>query len=491
MKTKACFIAALVGLAFDPGAPAHAVALNPKGLGQFLIYPYYTANKNQDTLVTLVNTADTGKVVRGRFLEGYNGRYVMEVFLFLSPHDVWSARVGRAADDGVARLFSNDNSCVYPRTDSNGHDIRVNGIPFSPSAYAGGSTFPPDGGPTMAARTTEGHFEFAAAGEIIPGSPTDQSVVHVQNGTPNGGFPTDCPSPNGRWTLDTTTPTNTLAGSAAIVNVGEGTFFSYNAEALSGFTSVPMTGDYDGLRKANSQGSQYPSGAIAVTTIGERAPTTLDYLRGIDAVNAVLMADAINNDYLVDSSLGANTDWVLTFPTKAFHVDEYYATQGAIPPFTELFGQKTPGQSNVLFDLDIYDHEEGAAANACAPGACSKYALPYEVNVVSFAAEPAADQRSQVLGSALATYVTPYGNSGWAQMNLNPEREPHLLREGTTAAGASVVLEGLPVVGFMVYNVINSNAQPGKLANYSGLFPHRATTSCSSNAKPPLEDPCS
>jgi hypothetical protein len=109
------------------------------------------------------------------------------------------------------------------------------------------------------------------------------------------------------------------------------------------------------------------------------------------------------------------------------------------------------------------------------------YALPYEVNVVSFSAEPAADQRSRVLGSALATYVVPYGNGRWARANL--DREPHLLGEGTTADGASVVLKGLPATGFMVYNVINSNAQPGKLANYSGLFPHRADVSCSGAAE--------
>ena len=45
------------------------------------------------------------------------------------------------------------------------------------------------------------------------------------------------------------------------------------------------------------------------------------------------------------------------------------------------------------------------------------------------------------------------------------------------------ITRGLPATGFMVYNIINSNAQPGKLANYSGLFPHRASLSCSGNAR--------
>ncbi len=39
---------------------AGAVSLNPRGVGQALIYPYYTVNKNQDTLVSIVNTSDVG-----------------------------------------------------------------------------------------------------------------------------------------------------------------------------------------------------------------------------------------------------------------------------------------------------------------------------------------------------------------------------------------------------------------------------------------------
>ncbi|HKE47551.1 MAG TPA: hypothetical protein VKB52_05770, partial [Rhodanobacteraceae bacterium] len=41
-----------------------AVTLNPRGIGQVLIYPYYTVNRGQDTLVSLVNTASIAKLVR-------------------------------------------------------------------------------------------------------------------------------------------------------------------------------------------------------------------------------------------------------------------------------------------------------------------------------------------------------------------------------------------------------------------------------------------
>lgn len=39
-----------IGLVSSCGI-AHGVMLNPRGMGQALIYPYYTVNAGQDTLV--------------------------------------------------------------------------------------------------------------------------------------------------------------------------------------------------------------------------------------------------------------------------------------------------------------------------------------------------------------------------------------------------------------------------------------------------------
>ncbi len=41
-------------------------------------------------------------------------------------------------------------------------------------------------------------------------------------------------------------PTATIYGSAAIVNVGQGTFFPYNADAIAGFTSIALRPDLNG-----------------------------------------------------------------------------------------------------------------------------------------------------------------------------------------------------------------------------------------------------
>ena len=135
MKRNSLTTAVVAGIAGVAGFAglANAVDLNPDGLGQVLIYPYYTVNKSQDSLFTVVNTTGIGKAVKVRFLEGYNSREVLDFNLFLSPHDVWTAAVSQVGDNDGAKVSTSDKSCTSPT------------IPPScmPSAPAGTSTAKP------------------------------------------------------------------------------------------------------------------------------------------------------------------------------------------------------------------------------------------------------------------------------------------------------------------------------------------------------------
>ena len=56
---KKSLCAALAGIgALSAAGAAQAVNLNPDGLGQVLLYPYYTVNAGQGTLLSVVNTTD-------------------------------------------------------------------------------------------------------------------------------------------------------------------------------------------------------------------------------------------------------------------------------------------------------------------------------------------------------------------------------------------------------------------------------------------------
>lgn len=469
-------------------ADVQAVALNPKGLGQVLIYPYYTVNKGQDTLLSIVNTGEASKFLSVVFYEGYNGRPLLDLRVYLSPHDVWTGTV--SSDGEGAKFVTHDRSCVFPESvrDDN---IRTSGLRFYSAMYDGQFPQSQDGGPAGKSRVREGSIQVITLADIVPGSETDKLIRHVQTGTPGEGAPPGCEQATGSFPGgDVVSPTNTLGGSASIVNVSEGTFYPYSADALSDFTGMPLysaSPDYRLLGSANSSDPILPGTVDAIVYVDGK-PLTLSYENGIDAVSAVLMANNLYNEYLVSENLGANTDWIVNFPTKRFYVDTYYVGPKATAPFVETFRD---GESNVEIGLRVYDREEGhrTAPDGISPPRGSKpNSLPFEVNVISWLKETSAGESSGVFGSNLRPNIQPYGDGGWASLDLASGDGGHALRPDVSGK----VLRGLPIAGFMAYNVVNAQAQPSKLANYSGAFPHRTTTACSSNEPPRsgTQEPC-
>jgi hypothetical protein len=463
---------------------ANAVDLNPRGIGQVLIYPYYTVNKSQDTLISIANASAVGKVLQIRFLEGYNGRPVLDFRLFLSPHDVWTATINQVGDEGGAKLKTSDTSCTEPA-------LSPDGEAFVSRNYDGSGVIPGDVGPQDITRTREGFIEVFALADIAPGSPTDIAVTHVQDGTPGHGVPPGCATlDDGTVQADGLAPTSGVFGSGSIVNVGQGTFFAYNADALQGFTDIPLlspAGDL-GVSFADANSTDARNGvATSYLFTDAGRPLALDYANGVDAVSAIFTADAIYNEYVVAPSLGANTDWVVTFPTKNFYVDKLLYPANPTSPFVEPFDSfplsDEPIGSNVVVPTTSYDREESFQPFICETGCMSvpPPRLAYQVNVLPFSNSDnfVVGTPSGTLGSKLTTLAfPPYGNDGNATLDLASGDGGHLLSGGVDTAGNQTTLVGLPVAGFMVYNIINAQAQPGVLANYGGTFRHRATVLC-------------
>ena len=290
----AAVMAGLAGIAGIAGT-AQAVNMNPDGLGEVLIYSYYTANDGNQTLLSVVNTTDEVKAVKVRFLEGYNSREVLDFNLYLSPEDVWVATIAmdtRPAVGGEARavLLIPDNSCTVPYLYGNGVEEYGMGIqPFLNYAYTGEFE---DGGPTGFERGFEGYFEVIEMGTVdnsearAEGTIDDDdegrigsadAATHVLDTETGAEVPEDCdllvrnwtdyegnpPDPlDGHWfenardngfcdpedpddfvgadckTEDTDINADArggLFGGAAVVNVAKGTMYSYDAKAIQGF----------------------------------------------------------------------------------------------------------------------------------------------------------------------------------------------------------------------------------------------------------------
>ena len=366
MNRKNLTAAVLAGLAGAAGlaGTAQAVNLNPDGLGQVLIYPYYTTNGGNQTVLSVVNTTDQAKAVKVRFLEGFNSREVLDFNLYMSAEDVWTAAVFDGGDffpdvpevDGVPHLVTYDNSCTVPYLYESGPQAFLsiayidNGIPEFNFE---------DGGPTTIARASEGHFEMIEMGTMVGESAIDAThqltpAVKDKDGNetrPPTWEPKDCAQlvenwtrtenfgPLGMWTCDVRHDTcaknridiernsGGLFGGASIVNSDNGTMFSYNAAAIQGFdkTDGHLHREPGSIQPNLNDGDQ--DTAYVFFGVPQNKVAEIGYVRPVGAVSAVFMHEHIMNEYTVEDDLAASTEWVITFPTKSFYADPFYLTQ--------------------------------------------------------------------------------------------------------------------------------------------------------------------
>src|SRR5699024_4718573 len=109
-KTK---LATAISLALAGSAGAfnatHAVNINPNGVGEVLLFPYYTVRDGKDTLISVVNTTDDVKAVKERILDSRNSNEALHLILYLSPHDIWTGSLTKSEEGTL--LKSDDKSC--------------------------------------------------------------------------------------------------------------------------------------------------------------------------------------------------------------------------------------------------------------------------------------------------------------------------------------------------------------------------------------------
>ena len=464
---KKSLYAAVAGLsALGVTGAAQAVSVNPDGLGQALVYPYYTvrdqvAGSPYNSLLSVVNSTASAKAVKVRFLEGKNSREVLDFNLYLSPKDVWTAAIIPTANGGG--IFTADKSCTTPTVSSSASSPTE----FVNFAYSGSND---DGAGTSLDRTREGYVEIIEMGNVTGATAT--AVTHVSGVPP-------C-SPLSGASADTVTGNGGLFGGMTLINVNQGTDYSEDAVALDAFSATPLW---------NPPGSILPNLAnvnpkISVVTTGTSTYITDWSLSGnpADPVSAVLMHNNVYNEYVLDAATKSGTDWVVTMPTKNFY---YTGTT-----VTKLF-QRNFTSTGACDDVVItqYDREERTVVSQTQfspPPPTSTDSICWEANVITF-------NNSNVFGSKnLANIPTTFQN-GWVALNFNGSTVPtgrHQLvggastvfniGTGTTTTLGVTTFNGLPVIGFAAQSFTNGALTVGGasvLSNYGGNFVHKTTRS--------------
>lgn len=496
-KRKALSAAVLAGLGV--AGTAEAVYHDVNGVGQVLVYPYYTVNSAGggafNFYLSVVNTTTKAKVVKVRFREGKTSVEVLDFNLYLSANDVWTGAVvpaDGASATSAGRLVTADNSCTNPA-------IPATGVDFRNFLYvSGGDSLPGVG----LERTREGYVEIIEMGTLTGAAAA--AVTHA------GGTPANCAAVRGQVVtlLTVEAPTGGLSGTGTLINVSSGLDAGYTPDALAEFRTAQfytdISNDAPNLGSADAVSIVVNTGTL--TAAGTPAGATVyrsDWLltsgvaAGARAVAAVYMHSGITNEYILDSTTRSLTDWVITQPVKRFFVSSTTVSQ----PYTNIL---TASGACETIGLTFFNREEQGAAAAGvdfspAPLAGAPNSLCWESTVVSFrngAAHLPAATASAVLGSANVTNVTVTSTfqNGWAALTFAGTNANSPLglasiasSDRSSLAGAAIpagtagahTFSGLPVTGFMVRTFQNGNLACGTATcqgNYASAFSHSYRT---------------
>jgi hypothetical protein len=496
-KRKSLYVL-LAGLSGLGAGSAGAVSVNPDGLGQVLLYPYYTVRSDNagnayNTYFSVVNSTGSAKVVKVKFLESKRSTEVLDFNLFLSPYDVWVGGVVATANG--AGVFTPDTSCTVPV---------VSRDPAAPNefvnyVYAGSEK---DLGPSTLDRTREGYIEIIEMGSFPKETGVDEDgdpiLSEVFATTKHSSGVPECD----KDILEDTdlvndeirSPWGGLFGSMYIINVASGTMYDADPTALDGFRDTAL---YTGSGSASPDLRDADPNSVVI--YGNQAINGT-FNSGEEAVSSVLMHDSLLNEFVVLPEIGGGTDWIVTMPTKRYFIGQeteveqggktlpdplepgYWVFQknyGAIKTTTDSNGDLVATAWGSCDEIKItrYDREEGVKSSSASfspPPPSKTDTLCDEANVITW-------NGSNVLNSVNALNIAETTfKTGWGKIAF-PGKDLTKSVNGVSITGPSHIListndvtyYGLPTIGFSVQRFVNGTLPGGVLSNYGGAWKHK------------------
>lgn len=427
------------------------VSLNPRGIGQVLIYPYYTVNNNMNTLISLTNATDEVKALKIKFLEGKNNHDVLVFNIYIAPHDEWtgaliaaaSTVVGHQGENSV-RLITSDDTCTVP--------TNISLQEFLPYAYEADSL---DTHGSNMSRVTEGHIQVfdmgTVTGEFAEWAMTSTDLQDCEGLNDNWKF-------GGAWDLDSEehmqdSLSASLFGAVTLIDVNAGIAIAYNADAITGFTDVIQH-----FSPSNSVPNLNSGTSLVSSVVGD-----ISWSFPYQAISSLFMMKNMFAEYIIDNGIGANTETVITFPTKQFHIESLT---------TEPFN----ADINTCEAADVIAYNRDGETGNQAVDLC------WGTNVLEFAKDNNGSGSSTILGSNNVQRINTSFDKGWVNFEMN--QSASIVKSPGTVLESTTTLTGLPYTGFTIQRFINSNLSGGILANYAGLVPHKGSAYISSTPVP-------
>jgi hypothetical protein len=492
---------------------AAAFQISPTHTGHIVVVPYFTTQNGQMSVLHLVNTDRyNGKIVKLRFRGAHNGDSLLSLHIFLAGSDVWTGAVS-TGPDGRAQIVTGDKTCTRPQLPKEG------GQPFLTNRLN-----PALSAEQLANQTREGYIEAIVMADMptanVYGSTSKERSALAQANRPwlldtatcaSAVFDTvaltDTDNESTAASLGLATPTSGLAATWYIMDVPGATTFSGAGTAIVAVDSYGRPGRGNFLVFAPtaaavaeperytsdpllvSQGlafrqklrdgttSQPTSAAVIEAQSSDLPDLSTPYYLPASAHNARLTAAelsqqfstrSVSNQYARDTSIAAQTDWVLSMPTKRYSVAQDYAQTdltltrvfSVLPPVaqespqgfhstnTHLLRRQDQGPaicSTVVHRFhDRESHTTIAGPTLIAPP-------PSPVLCGSSAVLSIGTGPSALSASVTHTNWTMSYENGWATLYFN---------------------DPLPVLGSAFLKLTNPNATPGIAGRYGLLYPH-------------------
>jgi len=452
---------------------AGTTTVNSDGLGNQLVFPYFTTQGDNATLINIVNT-DTvrGKALKVRFRGAGNSDDIYDFQVLMSPGDIWTAAVTQNAD-GVSQLATSDKTCTIPSS-VNGAFSNVNRL---------------DSTKDTAAQTREGYIEVINMADIVDLTGTSDlftRVKHVSGVAPCSGaaieaLVSDFADYTAMSAAGLVYPTSGLAGDWIILNQANTAAWSGSALALATTNAnavfFPQT---DATATASDAVTADPLlvGTIVAAASFDFPDLSTPYAGTVtsavaqrDLTTSQLATTSVLNEYVTDDTIAAVTDLLFSQPMRRYYVAANYAgssTGTGSAAFVQRNTNGTAGATyynatNVTTVVDrviclrsvsfrAWDREETTTSTqfVISPGVSTSY------NICGEAAVTSINNGGVTTGSALDGSVArnnievPY-TDGWLDFNL----------------GATSTV-GLPVIGASFMRASNG------AVNYGFAFPHKS-----------------
>lgn len=343
-STLALSIAAAIGSLGLAGAANAAMEVNAGGIGHQLVFPYFSAQGDNATLMSITNT-DTvnGKLVKVRFRGAANSDDLYDFQVLLSPGDIWTAAVSKDATTGLARLATSDKSCTLPASVNSTFNTNRLDPSATDEAKANG--------------TREGYVEVITMGNIPPLASTlsadvaatslFKTVKHVAGVAPCAAavLSEKLGTKAGDKTADTlnelVAPTTGLTGDWIILNQANTAAWSGSATALSVVSTATAVRVFWPQKEAavtlNSPNTMTADPLLTKDVVTAQQFDLPDmstvYTTSIlhqtaanhaDAVTTALAVKSVTNQFVTSDDIAAVTDMLFSQPTRRYHVAVNY-----------------------------------------------------------------------------------------------------------------------------------------------------------------------